>query len=89
MMGWYDNGMGWGSWLLMTLAMVAFWTLVVFVVVALFRSGPPGAVRPSPEEILAERFARGEIDAGEYHARLEALHGDSTSLPTAGTSRQP
>ena len=32
MMGWYHDGMGWGGWLLMTLAMVAFWALVVFAV---------------------------------------------------------
>jgi putative membrane protein len=89
MMGWYDNGMGWGGWLLMTLAMVAFWALVVFVVVALFRSDASGAVRRTPEEILNERFARGDIDAAEYHARRDALHGDHPSRPTAGTGRQP
>lgn len=30
---------------------------------------------PSPEAILAERFARGEIDEDEYHTRLAALRG--------------
>src|SRR5947199_9181254 len=32
---------------------------------------PPGA--PGPEQILAERFARGEIDEQEFHQRLAAL----------------
>ena len=68
MMGWYHDGMGWGGWLLMTLAMVAFWALVIFAVVALFRSDAPGAVRRTPEQFLDERFARGEIDAAEYEA---------------------
>ncbi|MFF9136712.1 SHOCT domain-containing protein [Streptomyces albogriseolus] len=29
---------------------------------------------PSPEQLLAERFARGEIDEEEYQRRLTALH---------------
>jgi putative membrane protein len=33
----------------------------------------PGSVRPSPEQILAERLATGEIDPEEYRHRLEAL----------------
>lgn len=28
---------------------------------------------PKPEQILARRFARGEIDEDEYHRRLSAL----------------
>ena len=37
MMGWYHDGMGWGGWILMTLAMVAFWALVIVAVIAIFR----------------------------------------------------
>ena len=76
MMGWYDDGVGWGGWLLMVLAMVAFWTLVVFAVVTLFRGSKPAAARRTPEQILDERFARGEIEEVEYQARRDALHGD-------------
>jgi putative membrane protein len=63
----------------MTLVMVAFWALVIFGIVALFR----GPVRPSPrrvggaggdaQRILDERFARGEIDAEEYRSRKSVL----------------
>ncbi|MFT4212759.1 MAG: hypothetical protein QM626_12915 [Microbacterium sp.] len=35
--------------------------------------GPPWAGRASAEQILAERFARGEIEEAEYRARLETL----------------
>ena len=87
MMGWYQDGMGWGGWLLMTLAMVAFWALVVFAVVALFRSDAPGAARRTPEQILDERLARGEIDAAEYQARRDALGSDHVSSRPAGTIR--
>ena len=79
--GWYHDGVGWGGWIMMTLAMVAFWGVVVFIVVALFRgtsnrgqSDRPDGRQQSPREILDERFARGEIDEDEYHARQAALH---------------
>lgn len=32
-----------------------------------------GGQGPGPEQLLAERFARGEIDAEEYRHRLETL----------------
>lgn len=34
---------------------------------------PPVVARPTPEAILAERLARGEIEPDEYRSRLEAL----------------
>ena len=78
----WGNGMGWGGWLLMTLTTVAFWAVVVFGIVALFRgSGGPGprdARRDGDaRRILDERFARGEIDAEEYRTRQSILstHG--------------
>ena len=79
MMGWYHGDVGWGGWIVMTLMMLAFWALVIFAVVAIFRglgqsSGPVERTnRPSPLEILQERFARGEIDAEEYEARSQVL----------------
>ena len=78
MMGWYQNGMGGGGWIVMILAMVVFWALVVFGVVAIFRgtrdSGTgTGAARRDPMEILEERFARGEIDVDEYRVRMDVL----------------
>jgi putative membrane protein len=78
MMGWYGDGVGWGGWIVMSLSMVAFWALVIFAGVAIFRgtgsTGPVdgGAVR-DPMWILDERFARGEIDAEEYQARKDVL----------------
>jgi putative membrane protein len=78
-MMWWDDGMGGGGWVVMTLIMVAFWALVILAVVALFRgigrdgqSPAPPAAR-DPQQILDERFARGEISADEYHARQQVL----------------
>lgn len=89
MMGWYHDGMGWGGWLLMTLAMVAFWALVVFAVVALFRDTEPRMDSRTPEQILDDRFARGEIDQIDYQARRNALHANHPGSQPAGTLRSP
>lgn len=64
-MGWYHNGTGWGAWLVMSLAMVAFWGLVIWALVVIFRGDRDADTMPSgrrrdPVEILDERFARGE-----------------------------
>jgi len=85
MMGWYHDGVGWGGWMVMTLSMLLFWGVVVFVLVALFRSAssPGSADRYGPRdpmEILDERFARGEIDADEYHARREVLRNSAKEI---------
>jgi uncharacterized membrane protein len=43
--------------------------------------GPPGAMPPreSPLDILARRFAAGEISADEYQKARDLLKGDSKS----------
>jgi len=91
MMGWDGPGLGWGGWLLMSLGMVLFWALVIGLLVAFLRAGRDGWLGPrdgrrserrdgsttasSAEEVLAERYARGEIDGEEYQRRLEVLRG--------------
>lgn len=79
MMWWYGPGMsGWG-YALMTVSMVLFWALIIFGAIALVRYLARGdravASRPTPEQLLAERFARGEIDEHEYDQRLDTLRG--------------
>ncbi|MFE9644461.1 SHOCT domain-containing protein [Streptomyces sp. NPDC006365] len=80
MMFWYDHDVsGWG-WFGMSLGMVLFWALIITALVLVFRAAnqphehtqTPAA--PTPEQILGERFARGEIDEEEYQRRLNALH---------------
>lgn len=76
MMYWSDSDWGWGSWIIMTVSMVAFWCLIAWVVVSVLRSGASGSGqfrRQTGEEILAERFARGEIDENEYSSRIGLL----------------
>ena len=73
MWGW---GWGWG-WLVGMVGMVAFWGVVVWAIVMLVRqpdTKPATGPAPArPEDILAERFARGEIGAEEYAQRRDIL----------------
>lgn len=87
MMYWHDQGMGGVGYLLMVINMVLFWALVIGGVVVgaryLARIGnrpvSPGeqasTAMPGPEQILADRFARGEIDEDDYRRRLDTLRG--------------
>ncbi|MFB7945522.1 SHOCT domain-containing protein [Kitasatospora phosalacinea] len=84
MMYWDDHGMnGWGAGL-MVFTTLLFLGLLVAAAVVLFRYAgrstqqqrperrPPDE-RSGPEEVLAERLARGKIDPEEYRLRLAAL----------------
>lgn len=85
MIFWYGNAMsGWGYGL-MTVGMIVFWALVVVGIVVLVRSAgspsqhttvPPRSV-PTPREILADRYARGEIDDEEYQRPRKILDADT------------
>ncbi|MVU78360.1 SHOCT domain-containing protein [Nocardia sp. ET3-3] len=79
MMYWYGHDMsGWG-YAGMGIAMLIFWVLVIggIAVAVKFalsdRDTTPRYESPSPQELLAQRFARGEIDENEYTNRLAAL----------------
>jgi putative membrane protein len=82
MMFWYGDGLtGWGSpAMAMGMGMVLVWWLVGLGVYALVRrlhrGDRPAAPRPTPEQVLAERFARGDIDETEYRRRFDVLAGD-------------
>ncbi|MGH3418957.1 MAG: SHOCT domain-containing protein [Streptosporangiaceae bacterium] len=69
---------GWGYALGIT-GMVLFWVVLVLAIANAVRyldrkrgeSSPPPP--PTAEQVLAERFARGEIDADQYRQRLDTL----------------
>lgn len=94
MMGWYNNSVGWGGWIMMSLAMVVFWGLVIFAVVAIFRGTSKDTERGDrvthrdPMQILDERFARGEIDEDDYHARREVLRTGKHDGPPSKPERR-
>jgi len=70
----WDYGAGWGGWLVMTLTMVVFWGGLATVIVLLLRRPVASPREDTSAAILAERFARGEIDETEYERRRQVLH---------------
>ncbi|MFE3764375.1 SHOCT domain-containing protein [Streptomyces sp. NPDC059104] len=79
-MYWNGHGMsGWG-WFAMSLGSVLLILLVVAVVLLVVHTAGRGPVgrqdepaAPSAEQLLAERFALGEVDDEEYERRLATL----------------
>lgn len=86
---WHDSWSG-ADWALMSVAMLLFWAVVVAGVIWLVRtvgnSGPTpgdrdstdkpsGPDRSSAQDILDERYARGELSDEEYRARRDVLSG--------------
>jgi putative membrane protein len=79
-MMYWGNGMGGWGMTLMTVNSLLFWGLVVAAIIALVRyasraaqPGAPAIHGPAPQQLLAERFARGDIDEDEYIRRLQVL----------------
>ena len=70
----HDNGWVWPMG-----AMMIGWLLLVLLVIAAVWAAISYNRRPAPQghgsarQILAERYARGEMDTEEYHRRLDAL----------------
>ena len=80
MMLWYDHDTGWWGYAGMGIGMVLLWALIIVGIVALIRyatadrQAPPSSTPPpTPEQVLADRFARGEIGETEYRDRLAVL----------------
>jgi putative membrane protein len=81
-MMWDDGGWGTGEWILMTVVMIVFWVGLIALVVWLVRSvganqnavQTPATSTAKADQMLAERFARGEIDEDEYKRRRDLLH---------------
>ena len=75
--GWAGGG---GLWLLVSLLLlIAFIVLVVWAVMHLSRTGRAlthDPSRPPPNEILRERFARGEMTAQEFEDAKKILGPD-------------
>lgn len=80
MMYWGGDMGGWG-YALTVLSFVLFWGAIITSIILWARSIGGGGRRygggtagpDTAESLLAERFARGEIDESEYTARLTVL----------------
>jgi uncharacterized membrane protein len=70
-----------GGWLLLLIVLLMLVSLgmriYMFSRQRRFFNGAGGGMRRGPEQILARRFALGEIDEAEYQRRLAALKNPS------------
>jgi putative membrane protein len=84
MMYYYPGMHGWAL-ALMIFGSLVFWGVLIVAAIALIRytkrgeAGSHSHAAPTPQQILAQRFARGDIDEDEYKLRLQVLTESSTS----------
>ena len=79
---WHD-GWGWGGMMFGGFMMIAFWGVIIVLIVLAVRwlgsSSAQGRADSTSGkaalDILAERFARGEIDKAEFEERKRSLSG--------------
>ena len=81
-MMYHGYGLGMIGPMFMIAGNVLFWMFLAGAAVLLVRFARQGRLpttpvgcKRTPREILDERLARGEIDADEYHRRIDALMG--------------
>ena len=77
------DGWGWGGWIVMMIVMIVFWGSVITAGVLAIRylagagagvqRNRPTSVSTKAEDVLTERFARGEIDEDEYRRRMATI----------------
>ena len=73
-MSWHD--MGGGDWFWMSGMMLLLFAFVAAILIFGFgRSGTSSQTARTPDEVLHQRLASGEIDIDEFQRRLEALNG--------------
>jgi putative membrane protein len=71
-----SNHMDGGWWWVMGIGWLVFLAAIVVIVLLVVRPSEHRAskgARSGPEDLLAERLARGEIDEDEYRRRRDAL----------------
>lgn len=84
MTGWGNHGWSVGTWVVMAVALVVFWTFVVAGLLALgIRLRHPRIVTAEPatvpatdaESILRERLTRGDINEDQFRRMIGMLRG--------------
>jgi putative membrane protein len=81
-MDWGNSGWGAGDWV----AMIVFWGTVVALIVWAVRNNrrPEHGPADRADTLLAERFARGEIDGEEFTRSRELLHTGAAARSHSG-----
>lgn len=94
MMFWYGHGMGWWGYAGVGVAIILLSALAIVGIMVLARlladdrQYQPPLETQSAEQILAARFARGEIGEPEFCERLAVLHGYQTQRGSTSNAEQ-
>jgi putative membrane protein len=83
MMWWSNGGWSWWGWYIGVAVMLVFWALVTWIVVTLVRSNNNVLQSRTPEDVPAERYARGDTDQDEYQRRRDTLHQSALAPPSS------
>lgn len=78
MMFWGNGMSGWGMLFMTVNTLLVVGLIVAVIAFAVRQSGTRQPTMPpqaDPRQILAERYARGEIDDEEYRRRFDTLQG--------------
>ena len=75
----YMHDMSWGWGVLMTIGWIALWALIIGGAWMLLRDRR----RESPDDVLKQRLAAGEIDVDEYDRIRSTISGPGASPPAA------
>ncbi len=87
MMDWGNSGWGAGDWVAMSALMIVFWGGMIALgwwVVRSLRFDHAQAPADRADALLAERFARGEIDGEEFTRGRELLRVSGSSAAHSG-----
>ena len=86
-MMYYGPGLSGSGMTFMIIGNLVLWVLLIFgaVIVARYvwprQTASSSPAEHSPQQIAAQRFARGEINEQEYQHLLQVLSGGSTEVP--------
>ena len=86
-MMYYGPGLSGSGMTFMIIGNLVLWVLLIFGAVLVARYVWPGQTASSspaelsPQQIAAQRFARGEINEQEYKHLLQVLSGGSAEVP--------
>ena len=80
----------WSWWWMLPMTVFTFLVVaaVLWIVVTAIRTGAQTVSATPPEDVLSERFARGEIDIAEYTERANALRKVGGRSPAFGSGNR-
>lgn len=77
------NTWGWAAWCLMAGTTIVIIGIAVWLAATLTRRNNPSTntATPAPEDILADRFARGDLSEDDYLRQRELLRSTPVTRP--------